>query len=776
MATRFSEDDIGQEVDALQPRPVGLIEGFESADYALQYTKASVSRLISADPDAMYAFMAQTAKEVLAHADQAKTNLVSLSSSLSASTGNDTKLDEELLLSIAEEFTELRDITYRAKLRKLDRIKSRASTLISTSTGGGSRAGIYKDPVESRIASRGYLSKFLHHLEYVRLLHTSFRAAITDYLASGLTVIAAELQSDLVAERLRDFEGKGGRNASRALVRLLAGIAAVDERLEVRDWSKAKYSGALTILPGTAPYSVSGISLPLSDGSPGSISVTLTGDTGTLDYTAASPPSLSVEPILVTLTGAPPVVQSVFSPQWPNPTASATFKLLVDNTPREVTLSSVGYTAFDSTVISDLNSALLPFSVTCSLVDGRLVVTRTDAVGKGSRARLAFYDTSSGVNDLNETFGLTNARAGEALGSDVTKGDFSLSSFTTPPTLQFTDTLIYRGSGVPGGLGTGNTTFSLSSDHGVIAGDSLNVGSSWYRVASVDSNSLTLDQEILYTFDGAVLDTAGTYSFAVYRRPVTIRHHSKAHGESLVVANPNSLSFPEEATSKYGEHTQCSLAEGLGLGSPVRLGDVLTLDTGLRLGVVSNSQNGVLDVTFDAGQNFSGAAYAIVAKGCHSYGNMTQDLDAISSDIARLPDTDRFSQKVNVYLGSGQNQGLVDSDVVIYLSLLLQLSTIYQNFSANSVAGVNDILRSLKENRMMPAHSLLTACRFSELAALDTEAVSQLGSMQLKLAQVLDALTNNREVYIQRQTSDGAYDQVLDQDTLLPDVPTAEDS
>ena len=772
MATRFSEDDLGQEVSSLQPRPVGRIEGFESAEYALQYAKASVARVISSDPDAMYAFMGHTSRAVVQHATAAQTALTALSSLLSAAQGPDTRLNETLLLDIADEFTELKDTTYRTKLRKLERIKSHTRRLIASSTGGGSALGAFKDPVEVRREIRARLSQFLNRMGYMRSLHASFLAAIDDYLVSGLVVIAAEMQSDLVAERLREFEGQGGRNISRALLRLMAGIATVDERLAVRDWSAPKYTGALTVLSGEAPYSVSARSLPLADATPGSISVTLTADTGTLAYAAAQPPTVIVDPTLHTATVSG--VVDLFDPQWPDPVGDVTFKLLIDNTPIEVTITATAYTSFGVGIEANLNTELAAYDVVCTLHGTQMHITRTDAAGAGSRARIALYDTSTGPNSMNATFGLANARVSEARGTDVSSSGFSLSSFSTDPTLEFPSTLIYSSSQVPGGVGTGNTTFTLPADHTVISGDSVRIGASWYQVSSVAATSMSLAQEMLYTFNGSALDTTSSYAFHVYRQPLIIRHHSKAHGESLSIANPNTLNFPIDATSKHGTHTQCQLTGGLGLGSPVRLGDVLVSEAGARLGTIRGVQGGALEIAFDANNRFSDTNYGVVAKGAYSYQAMDQRLSEVSRMLSAMPDTTRFEQKVAVFLGSGQNRGLVDADLVDYFSLCQEVISAHGLFAANTVASANQILRAFKENRLLPAHTRLAACQFSELANLDVNNASQLESMQLKIEQVLSSLTGGQEVYIERQTAQGVYAQDLAQDTLLPRVPTVE--
>ena len=132
----------------------------------------------------------------------------------------------------------------------------------------------------------------------------------------------------------------------------------------------------------------------------------------------------------------------------------------------------------------------------------------------------------------------------------------------------------------------------------------------------------------------------------------------------------------------------------------------------------------------------------IVALGWHSFVQIENALQIASSSLATAV-SESFYVKTSAYAtsGTGYAQFLIGANDLT--SSLTELTQLYANYSSHVVSAVNTLLSSLKEEKLSLVYGLLSSMRFSDLAELTAESLSEQKAVEVLLEDLLREYAGN---------------------------------
>lgn len=740
MSARFNEQDIREEIDAIKPKELDLrtISDFSRQSSLLSTYQAYTSRLLTADPDAVYALGAIGLTRLQVQASLLQAELNEIKDSFSSVRLGETTVDDVLLNRAVAQMAELKEGNAQ---KRLDNAKKLNTTLQQMAASGfrvGGFAANPKDPADQRARVNELLLRLPARVALIETLQVGLANLLTDYFNSGAYISAVDTQVDLVLNRASGYLGKGGRGVSRSLLTLTAGLALIDERLTTRDPAAPKYDGDLTFSSGIAASAQSSISLPLNISANQDTLITPDGGTqGALRVAA------SVSSDMVTIpeksVGGPP--STAWSSVYPI-SAGSEFKMLVGNT--TITMNTAGTITSLSDFSSKLNTALAATDVTTSVVGDVLTFSFTSA--GGSTQRVSLYNSAAAV-DVNTTLGLTYAAYGEERGTDSGFSSISLTGFAADeePVLTRTYQELFRGD-LTFDKPASNTWLVLDDDS-VQAGDIVRYDGSHYRVDEVSGGYVKLDQEVLHPFDGTTLSDphGSSHGVVILRELVTVTSQSTAWGVTRITVdtNPNALGLATTTATERGSHTRFSLAGTLKDASPIRVGDVIVddTDTESEVGRVSSADTDIT-LSYATGLSYvTSTAAKIYSLGAYTYRGTRPKLLSANTTYQGLDSPGELQSKVSTFISSRSGEAAARTSIDAYLAWLSELTTALDGFSANTSAQLNKLLQAGQESGLGVAVRLLKDLDFTTFYSLTEDQLSSVLSMQEALGQVIEAFS-----------------------------------
>jgi len=766
MSEKYNNQDVLDELNLIQPESISYDgTGQISAERTLKNVKGSIARIITSDPDSLFAFMGVLSKQIVATSQAIINDCSSIQTLLGPSVRQDTRINESLLSEVLSSVEELSEGSLYERYNNYPKIIVKLRRLAASVTNQASTRSnvVQRDRTESRQLLNNAFSRLATNLILLPTLHTAFVEAINSYINSSLILEAVDTQADLVRQRINNFTGSSGVNVTRVVLAAYVGSAVLGERLTIRKWAASKYRDEVTIADGTPAYAESTISLPFNFPSLSITNLTVDGDSGTLNIVPSTTPT--VRTFIPQYTEDGLQVLDRFAPQWPDPVADASFAMLVRNTIVNVTIPAAAFTS-PSDMATALDSALTAHSVNVSHSSGYLTFSLTGASSAGSRGRIAFLnasDTTGGKVSINTTFGLTFTNYGETYGTDIdlTKktNNITLGGLSTSPALSYNEIEVYNGSAVPGTSG-GASTLTVTAGHTIEVGDSVLVDNSCYKVAVVADTEITLEDEILYDFNGATINSAVTKSFSVHRKRLRITSSSAVWGTtSISVTTPNDPGFPEVAQSPNGVHDSFSLNASPNIGSPIRIRDgVYDEQTNVLLGYITAVKGSTIKVGLLSGKELTSSIY-IRSIGYISYQKLeSENLQRVTNILDDLDTAESLGKKIDVFLASGQNRVNVDTSLSHLILSITEVKNYYSEFAPNITNAVVQFFKYLRESRLLIVYELLRTCSFYEIGELTTSDLSELGSIIAASDSILTSVAADDEVFSYRVTPDGPYD------------------
>tara|TARA_B100000131_G_scaffold141171_1_gene137343 strand:- start:486 stop:3860 length:3375 start_codon:yes stop_codon:yes gene_type:complete len=567
MSGNYDDFDLEKEFEHLTPQELTLNRmgpWVVGSDF-LDGLKATVGRLFTADPDAIFYVMKLAAGRLLATARSLEEDLLRLYILLPSATGVDTPMPSADIQALRAGFASVKDGGAAKRRRMLQKIKKDIKKLLADAiTAPGVSPLGARNPSDVRKEISTLLARIDKKLEVITTLNINFQSAITNYFESGLQLTASEVQADTILTRIDGFLRSGGVDLARVVMTSSLGIGLLDERLTLRDPTAPKYVGGVSVLAGQNAAIKGGVSLPFR--LPANALAPLVVDTstqkGALMAQASTVPDVSVVPLplvnysqqdyqnfyalkhagehFISDMVLPPY--SVETLPFPYPSGvidsvgtdvlDINLKVLVNNTTYSVTATGRVYTL--EQLANRLTAAFVDQSVPLmvEVSSGDLKFTFIGSNYYGAASRFAFFSSAGGPaeNDLNLRMGLTYERLGEFFGADTLLPDVS---YVPPPgevdpaLPLITSSVEYerRFSGVVVHANqfkldssAGTTNLEGFSHEDVKVGDCVIVQASdeetavplaSYRVTDVSEVSgvvvLTVDREILRPFDGASL-------------------------------------------------------------------------------------------------------------------------------------------------------------------------------------------------------------------------------------------------------------------------------
>lgn len=749
MANQFTKTDVFNELTLQTPSEShrSTEAGFHLGSERLEGIRADLFRLFHADPDNLFGLLQIVASRLVSLSNSMINDIASVETLLAVKRETRTTFDENTLDEIIEGFGQLTSGSLGKRRRELKRVRLKVKNYVDAARRGGV-IGL-RDYEEVAGDAVQIVASLDERFSEIVELHDNFTDAIDAYMNSGLFLDAMKVYAELTVQRLEDFQELGGSNSSLAAIAATVGVSLAD--IDVVSPIKHKYKGKITVLPGTAASVTATKSLPVVVSALESTSLTVDGVSGAFRIAQSGLCTKVVQP-RVTVVGAAAVGAdpngeiSVFN--WPA-AGSSTFKILKDNTTYNVTVSTVASEITSLSVLATkINSALATASagITCTLTDtDYLTFTYTSAYG--TKSRLAFYDSSGGGNDVNAVFDLTYASHGEINGTDSTLADCDTTTVT--PTITSTVEHLASGVTITPGIASGKTTLTFTTDYGIVADDVVRIDDVYYRVQSVLGLVVTLDQEILGTFDGTTFtaSTGAARVVDVYREYATVTSTSKVWNTTSVdFVTASSLGF--SLTEDVGKHTEFTLDAAPEVDGVIRAGDVLLTNTDAETKVAQVVGKSGATLICEPVTNLTTNDVRIYSSGVHTYRPLANKFFAIDDQLESLPDLVKLQTAVNAHFGGSQAESEAKVTTGKYKTLLQLIVDSYGTYKMTVPQDLRIFLKQLGEARLDVLREYLTTLDLTALFALEPEDLSRILKIDQDVQAVLDYLNYNEEVAI----------------------------
>jgi hypothetical protein len=560
-------------------------------------------------------------------------------------------------------------------------------------------------------------------------LNKTFISAKSEYYNSGILIDSSKQQSQSVAERLKEHSTSGEEGyLSKFLLTSVVGLGLLSDRLEIRNPHAAKYTGEVTILDGVAPRVTSTRSKPYAFVA--DLDTTITVDAvPTVKTVPAGLPAVYRLMLDEFLTSGGEVVS-----RFPTPGAQ-NFTVLIDNTPYDV--STAGPVA-DLTTLATILDGLLPVDV--SVENGFLVLTHYLV---GSSHRLALYGTGT----LNDTFGLTLAKFGEVLGSDI---------FDTPE-YSSTPLEILQGNFQPTLVG-GKTVLPLGADHGVEIGDSVLIRGSYYHVESVTDTEATLEVEVLNVSTGLALvdPTLSELSVKILRDRLFVDGPVAWGG--TITASVDALGF----VLSEGIHKEFTLDSGLPIGYTLRIGDRIEESDKITGSISTVSSNTLVSTT-----PLTTTTVKLHSKGDASYKAVHSKLSNTQGDLVeekRL--LSELQEAVGTALSTRQNVYIANEKLARTLAVVTAVKSEHVKFKPNSTRESVSFIRNLKENNLSILADAIMDFRLYDLTRFTVQNISEFGEIAQLAESLVVALGGQGDSFSVIVQDEGTWDSVGNDDLV----------
>lgn len=753
MSVNYESPDVLKLVETMiRPSRPDPVSGYRPS--YVHYIKSVVSDTLAADPDVVLWLMGLVSRRIATAATELLVDTTSILENLPIANRPTSAIDIGGLEDIRAGLAKLKSGTLGARVRGLSDLKAKTIRLAGSYARQGDTT-VTKDQETIRreifFAAQRVLSNVAVISEYIGL----FDDAPDDFSGSGLFLSSVTSQVEAVERSLSEILSGSSSDSAATLVAVAAGLGVISAATVVKSPIGPKYSGPITILPGTPAKVTSTISLPFA-GVVNTTAIASDSESGLLNIPASLHPSISLVPEV----GYEPIPGSEWVTVFPI-LAPSQMRVLVDNTEYTLTVNT------NITSISDLRTKIsaaaitagapVTFSGTGDYLPMTYVGTRY-----GSASRIALYDDDGvgGGSDLHSVLGLNFVKYGETTGVDTGYSELYLSGYVaSEPILDSLDTEIRPSQVTPANLGLsgGFTVVPLPVGHSAIPGDVAHIRGTTYHITGVTATSATLDNEVLHVFDGAVLTdpTTTTALVRITRCLVTVTSPSSISGTTSIAAVAGVLGFP--TTQSVGWHDLFSLAGPSNDTSPIRVGDVVIGSAGASMGSVTDLRGSAIRLASPV--TLSAATVGIESLGASTYRYVGPRMVELRQDIADLSSPELLVRDLLVAAGSPTVSGPAYSGVAAIRALSQDAIDVVASYRYNTPQSGVDMLRSLREDGHILVATLLAKCRFSEINDLKPGGESQETQMHGKLSAISASISGVAEsLMITRLPPDSEYE------------------
>ena len=756
--------DIQEELDKLQLENTSL----PSNEFSLlESLKSTISRLMTADPDTVFALMLITKQTIESLIASANENIVTILAGLSEYKKDAPPVSASIFDAALALVPELQNGSLAKRkliLQELQKKITSSVTEFNINSGPGTKS--YYEVVHQVIFA---IDKVMAQVARIQLLAANFLETLTNYFNNTLVLTELTQQSVVLEARLKELAESGATNKLALVLAMASGL--LDERLVKRSPTDPKYTGLLVPQAGSAA-TVTGTkglpqALPVND----TINISVDGDatpSANIKVPSSGNGATAVTPkeTKEINPGTDDVYVATIWPYEPS-TNLANFALVVDNTLYAVSVTVPGGGFADIPALATaLSLAFVAVGVPAvvSEAGGKITITSN---ARGTNSRIAFLDTASPpVNNgnINKDFGFLWS-FGNRIGTDTTFADLVVTA-NTQPVLTHDKTIVWEGTPVWSWDGTNNT---IRNPTGVVVGDVVYYEASTLLVKAINGTIVTLEGPKLATFDGTTLeDVTSPTDIPVVIRKGTVSMTSPTSVEgTTALAFPsysaaNSLGFPENFPTDKGVHTSVKLATTQELGSPIRLNDILVAnnDTELQIASVNGVKDNNLQLTLAAKENLAGTTNTLVSKDIKIY-----SLGAWTYRKAYWPIANALDNSIEpnenlkniigaVLMGAGGREQ-AKTYFTAYDDYLDEMSAAFSKFTANVPSSVVQLLKRLGENQFTVVCESLKSLDFKRLYALTEQDLSTPASLLQQVSSLSDVFgTPSGEAFQLVETDD----------------------